>query len=221
MTRTIFILIFIILLGQDIFAQNFGYLGKKNSINIESLLGFAIRGGGKTIDGIKSTVNLNYNFTTSKKSAYSIEYHHFKDYTSVKVDNLDYDIRKTYYYKQSSIGIGYKIFTSGIAPVGTYKKFSFLINSTSYARTIDFADSEHKYSFKIGLSFGQQRILADNFILNYGLNFYLNSSILSTFSDFLEAEDTNEADLYKEAKIASFSNYRDLVYFNAGIGYIF
>ncbi len=161
--------------------------------------------------GLTTTANFNISRIISNKNSLSLEYSYFKDYMS---SSDGYGLRLVRYIRQNSIGVGFTRFRkSWMAPIGTYWKYSLMLNKNDVSEQKNFAQMSTWYSVKFGVCYGYQRVILDKFLIDLGIIFNLDVGIYGQLSK----KDDEFIGYSAPSTILS----REMLRFKIGFGYLF
>jgi len=199
----------------QICSAQLGYFGKRNAVKLDGYFCPAFRAkdinSNNEFVGLATTANLNAMRIISDKHALSLEYNYFKDYMS---SSDDYGLQLVRFVRQNSIGISYTKFRkTWIAPIGTYWKYSLMINKNDVSEQKDFVQRATWFSIKLGISFGYQRVISDRFLIDLGLTSYLDMGLFGIA--------TNKDDEMIGFSAPDLILSREMLRFKIGFGYLF
>jgi len=211
--RTIYLLLAFIFISQLCSAQ-LGYFGKRNAIKFDGHFSPAYReidgSFNSKLAGLATTANFNVSRIVSARHSLSFEYSYFKDFMT---SNDNYGLLLVRYLRQNSMGMGFTRFRKPwLAPIGSYWKYTFMINKNDVSEQKDFAQMATWYSMKIGACYGYQRVISDKFLIDIGITFNLHVGKFGKLS----AEE--EGFIGNSAPFSIF--FREMLRFKIGFGYL-
>ena len=192
-----------------------GYFGKRHVIKFDGYFFPAYRAKDINSDyefkGLATTANFNISRIISNKYSWSLEYNYFKDYIS---SSDDYGSRMVRYVRQNSIGVGLMKFRkSWIAPIGSYWKYSFMLNKNDVSEQKNFVQMATWYTIKLGIGPGYQRVIADKFLIDIGIMFNLDMGLFGLAN--------NKENEFIGNSAPDLILSREMLRFKIGFGYLF